>query len=193
MAKRTCSIDGCDRPHHARGWCRLHWKRWIRYGDTSTVHPRRRPAPGPCSIPECESRARARGWCEKHYARWRKHGDPEYVAGVADRFWSKVDQQGPDDCWPWLAATFRNGYGAFVVGGRKGSMTTAHRTAWELANEQRVPEGLFVCHRCDNRPCCNPRHLFLGSQEDNMRDMLSKGRGRWADAVISAAERGEHG
>jgi len=92
------------------------------------------------------------------------------------RFWSKVDRSGgPDACWPWTAARFGpESYGAFWKAG-KGTNEGAHRRAWEAANGP-IPDDLCVLHRCDNRPCCNPAHLFLGTYLDNVRDMIAKGR-----------------
>ena len=94
--------------------------------------------------------------------------------GAEERFWSKVDRSGP--CWLWTDSVNANGYGQIGAGGRKGfKMFLTHRVAWELTNGA-IPEGLFVLHKCDNPPCCNPSHLFLGTQTDNQRDMASKGR-----------------
>jgi hypothetical protein len=92
----------------------------------------------------------------------------------AVRFWQKADKSaGPDACWPWTAYKKPpEGYGVFNVF-RK--MFRAHRVAWTLANGP-IPRGLQVCHHCDNPPCCNPAHLFLGTHLDNARDKASKGR-----------------
>lgn len=91
---------------------------------------------------------------------------------VEERFWAKVDRRGPDECWEWRAGKNRTGYGLFGVD--KGSKLS-HRIALRFSGVD-VPDGMFVCHRCDNPPCCNPAHLFLGTQFDNMRDCSAKGR-----------------
>lgn len=80
------------------------------------------------------------------------------------------------DCIEWTGAKAGNGYGTVWMAGR---MAYAHRVAWEKENGP-IPSGMCVLHLCDNPPCTNPAHLFLGTQRDNVADMLSKGRGRWA-------------
>jgi len=94
-----------------------------------------------------------------------------------DRFWSHVDRRGPDDCWEWQLGRDVRGYG-FVkitesVNGR--DQYFAHRVAYFLGHGE-FPSELGVLHRCDNPPCCNPAHLFVGTQLDNVRDMYEKGR-----------------
>jgi len=93
-----------------------------------------------------------------------------------DRFWNKVDKTpgyGPEGtCWVWTAGTFRRGYGAFRIGSKQ---KKAHRVALELSGVD-VPDNLQVCHTCDNPPCCNPAHLFLGTHQDNVNDCVAKNR-----------------
>lgn len=101
---------------------------------------------------------------------------------VAERFWSKVDVRGPDECWEWLGARSGKRYGGFWDGAR---VQRAHRVAWELTNGP-IPDGMSVLHRCDNPPCCNPADLFLGTQTDNMRDAEQKGRGRRPNVRLNA-------
>lgn len=87
-------------------------------------------------------------------------------------FWSRVGRGDTDRCWPWSKALFHGGHGAVTFNGKQ---DRAHRVAWILTHGP-IPDGLCVLHRCDNPPCCNPAHLFLGSKRDNNRDRDAKGR-----------------
>lgn len=81
----------------------------------------------------------------------------------------------PSGCIEYASPRNFHGYGKISEGGRAGRDLMAHRVAWELANGP-IPEGMYVCHKCDNPPCCNVDHLFLGSPADNMWDKVNKGR-----------------
>lgn len=89
-----------------------------------------------------------------------------------ERFWSKVEKT--ETCWEWTASTSHGGYG-FIGIGRKGKVRYAHRYSW-IIHFGKIPKGLLVLHKCDNPPCVNPNHLFLGTQKDNMIDAVLKKR-----------------
>ncbi len=90
---------------------------------------------------------------------------------IVRRFWSRVQRGTPSECWPWHGHRNPKGYGLFWDGERT---TVAHRFAYRLQHGSYPAE--LVCHRCDNPPCCNPAHLFAGTDSDNQRDCVAKGR-----------------
>lgn len=94
-----------------------------------------------------------------------------------EKFWEKVDIRSEDECWEWLAGRNKKGYGNFYVsiGHSKDKHCLAHRRSWILTYGE-IPEGLSVLHHCDNPPCVNPKHLFLGTNQDNVDDKVRKGR-----------------
>lgn len=97
---------------------------------------------------------------------------------LAVRFWAKVQIGLPDACWECVSSIRnmqRGGYGSIHVGGRAGKRERAHRVAYMLTYGP-IPDGQLVLHSCDNPPCCNPAHLFLGDHSDNARDMAQKRR-----------------
>lgn len=119
-------------------------------------------------------------YCRKHQRNGPK------AKPLEDRFWSSVIRAGAEDCWIWNKSKDRKGYGKFGYGSMKDGtrrIEVASRMAWTLSNGP-IPKGMFVCHKCDNPPCCNPSHLYLGTCADNLKEMHTKGRFRaktWLD------------
>lgn len=110
--------------------------------------------------------------------RWRRKRKP-----LIERFWPKVNKSGPvlradiGACWTWTGVC-RRGYGIIERHDDTERVLLAHRVSWTIANGA-IPDGLLVCHKCDNPPCVNPDHLFLGDHKANAADMIAKGRGRF--------------
>jgi len=93
---------------------------------------------------------------------------------VLERFWSKVETAGPEDCWPWLGYRDSNGYGGLFVGGSS-PHEYAHRFSYALAHSG-IPGGAFILHSCDNPWCVNPSHLHAGTQLQNIHECMTRGR-----------------
>lgn len=159
MSKRTCSIDGCESPVLARGWCGKHYKRWQAHGDptyTIPVKPR-----GTCSVDGCDRSHYGRDLCRLHWKRMKTFGsteDPRQT--IEERFWSKVDKSG--ECWEWTGALRPNGYGVININGKT---TRAHRYTYEKAYGS-IPAG-DVDHECRNRKCVRPSHLRPATRKEN--------------------------
>lgn len=97
-----------------------------------------------------------------------------YINTDESVFWSHVTKDSPDVCWNWHGSISGTGYGKMQFHNKKFS---SHRYSWIL-HFGKIPDGLWVLHKCDNHACCNPNHLFLGTPKDNMIDMYQKNRGR---------------
>lgn len=104
-------------------------------------------------------------------------GTKRRLVPVAERFWRHVDKRGPDECWPWTGSIGGNGYGQ--LGSFQETKThvcyKAHRLSYELHHGP-IQAGMHVLHECDNKVCCNPAHLHLGTHQDNMREAAERGR-----------------
>jgi hypothetical protein len=130
-----------------------------------------------CGVKDCPRPHRRNGLCDLHDQRLKRTGttDGPRKLTLADRFWSKVDRRGADECWPWTAALNEHGYGVMRPGGqRSGPTIKAHRVSLMLAGVD--IDGLVIRHSCDNPPCVNPAHLSVGTKADNSADMVSRDR-----------------
>jgi hypothetical protein len=133
-----------------------------------------------CSISNCNRKHKAKEFCSLHYVRWKKHGDPNKVlpqiknkVPIEKRFWKYiVKDKNPDKCWKWTGSKISFGYGMLR---HNHTGILAHRISYELLVGP-IHAGLFVCHLCDNPECCNPKHLWLGTNKDNTNDRDKKGR-----------------
>lgn len=93
-----------------------------------------------------------------------------------NRLWDRVQMGAEDACWPWTGYCRPSGHGQISV--NRGRLEGTHRLAWMLANGTDVPPRMYVCHHCDNPPCCNPAHLYVGTPKDNSQDAVDRGRSR---------------
>ena len=119
-----------------------------------------------CTIDGCGSPAHARGWCSKHYRRWQRHGDPRgggpsCYSTPEEAFAARAERRG--ECLIWTGAKDSTGYGNLQV---NGSITKAHRYAWECENGP-IPDGMMIDHICHKRACINVDHLRLATRHQN--------------------------
>ena len=117
-----------------------------------------------------------------------KPSDEEVLRLNIERFWEKVDKNGPihpvcGQCWQWSAGLFSNGYGQFW---RTVGAIPAHRFSWLIHGKGNIKRGLHICHHCDNRLCVNPDHLFIGTCQDNKDDCVAKERQARGEGVNTA-------
>lgn len=133
-----------------------------------------------CSAPECDRPVKGRGLCMRHYRLARADGTASQHplrVPLRLRLWDAIDTSaGPDGCWPWQRATIPDGYGVVGREGNRVGTTLAHRLVAEETHGP-IPAEVVVMHSCDNPPCCNPKHLIVGTIAANVADCEKKGRG----------------
>jgi hypothetical protein len=167
-----CKVEGCDKIHLAKGYCHNHYGK---FGQEKK-----------CTFPECDKNHHAMGYCATHYTRLKKNGDlvvrqrwDKNYTSLED-YLNKNHEKDSSGCWLWTGNFGRRNYG--IVGNfslaKKLKIYQAHRLSF-MIHKGEIPDGMFVCHTCDNPPCINPEHLFLGTHYENMQDMISKGRAPW--------------
>lgn len=139
-----------------------------------------------CSVSGCARPYRCNGLCALHYSRSLAGRDlatglKGRPLSLQERFESHCIPEPNTGCWLWIGATGSDGYGKAIVDGRS---RRAHRVSWEMFRGE-IPPDVVICHRCDNPPCVNPSHLFLGTQLDNIADRHSKGRSAGPRGVLN--------
>lgn len=175
----TCVVDECGRSTRYKLYCDMHQQRMSRHGTTDAPAKRTRSH---CKVEGCPSLAVAHCYCNKHLKRWRSYGDPlvRYQGGtvarpVSERFFDHFTPAA-DGCWEWQSTISVYGYG--VISDKVGTRWVqhkAHRLSYEI-HKGPIPEGLQICHTCDNRKCVNPDHLYAGTVQDNGRDKRVRNR-----------------
>ena len=167
-----CSIEKCKNKYKAKGFCNTHYKNFIKHG-----HPLAgRIYYESCSIKECDREAVSKGLCHKHYYRFKNGLDLTEKTNAEmtpeERIKTNIDIDNDSNCWNWMGAKACHGYGAITYNNK---CQRVHRLSY-VTFVGAIPDNLSVLHKCDNKLCCNPEHLFLGTQKDNMQDMYKKGR-----------------
>ena len=173
----VCVNPGCEREAEEGKECK-NCKRLKRRRENRKIKLNRRKPDDICTVFGCYEPKYHRGLCVKHYQRHKKTGDvfseehiiQDFTLKEKLLFNVKLDKE--TRCWEWQGRKDPDGYGGLSVGDFP---VRAHRIMYEVVKGP-IPDGLFVCHKCDNPGCCNPAHLFLGTMDDNNNDRDSKGR-----------------
>lgn len=130
----------------------------------------------PCEVDGCGGLVRAKGLCNKHYLRHAIHGQVDLPKRDASAYLSGRSAQ-VGECLVWQLKSSKAGYG---IASFAGQQYPAHVLSWMTANGTQVPDGRQINHRCHNRACINPEHLYAGTQKQNMADMIAAGRCNYA-------------
>lgn len=176
-----CQAPGCDSKSRTKQYCKRHYER---LRTTGSLELKQLEPSFKCKIDHCgrQTRSKLYGLCKMHYERQRMNGCativkpnsiPKYET-LMQRFEHHIEIVTESGCWIWTGRTDKHGYGSMSeLGKNRGKVIRAHRFAYQQFVGE-IPDGLFVCHRCDCKSCCNPKHLFVGTHQDNMDDLVEK-------------------
>ena len=169
---QICKVQDCDRKGtHARGWCIMHYNRWLATGDVGEAAPQRvRLADKTCTVEGCTTRLEAHGLCVKHLRRMKTHGNVNTVNLIFDnetRFFATITKR-PDGCWLWTGSPGNTGYVRAFFDGKR---WLVHRWAYTHFVGP-IPDGFVIDHLCRRITCVNPAHLEAVTQQENIRRSL---------------------
>ena len=178
-SKKTCTAQECVRSSRTAksSYCDMHYQRMRKHGTLDKLRVRHVDVDN-CTVDGCKNITKSSQLCAKHYYRFTKHGSPLKFASsqgqgetLEQRFWSRVQIKGVEECWPWLGKKNRNDYGFCNIEGLRHS----HRVA-AYFHFGAYPKSKHIMHKCDNPICCNPNHLQIGTRELNLQDKIEKQR-----------------
>lgn len=171
---KICTIQNCDQKIKGHGFCNKHLIRFRKYGNPLfTKYDTRFKT---CTIQDCKNKYYAKGLCDKHYQRLKNHNNINHERkgkynSAEEAYLNQVINNGIENCWGWNGAA-PTGYGQLKYNKEN---WLAHRFSYTYYFGK-IPDDMFVCHKCDNPICSNPGHLFLGTSEQNFQDMRKKNR-----------------
>ena len=179
---KKCLVDICETKPRKLGMCEKHYARFKKWGDPHKYVSGRAPNLSLCKHEGCSKKHRTKGFCTIHYQRLLKHGDTNTIGAIGkhepkfptmkDRFLNSFEMITESGCWVWGGSVNESGYGQMTWKNRSYS---AHRFSYQQFVGS-IPESMCVLHQCDVPSCVNPNHLFLGTNQDNMKDKVSKER-----------------
>lgn len=170
-SSQLCSAEGCVRKKESRSLCSAHYRRLLRKNAFDPLD--KFDHDGVCSIDGCNKPFLAKKLCKKHYTQLINHGETNktiHDKSLSERFHDRYTVNENTGCWEWHEYHF-----LYPVIRFNGKMIRCNRLSYELYKGE-IPEGMFVCHSCDNPSCVNPNHLWVGTHKQNMEDMSKKGR-----------------